>query len=361
MKLNKRASPNTTMDEEDVVTIKRVFSALGYYQVDPDDGADTYPDAEMFDAVREYQKDHGLPPTGEIRKNDPLIDQIEEDLNAKGQKYVQRCQDDACDHCQEAAGTVHDAYTEVFEHPNCRCYLEPIESKESDNFNRDLSMQVDDFVREVEKASETKLKQGTDNYLSREERRERIKSGMPMRLDIKENPNETGAKVWYEYEGLGVEAVQKYDALIEQMAERHNVDPDLVRATMYIENSTGHKFGGNAVADKLELSKSVMPMNIRPNLWGDISGSKQNLNAVAANIEAGTILLGRIEQSIIDPTPEKVGTLWNGLSKDQVSGVGARIGRAYEEKPWLHPIEQMAREEDEYEEFLNNPFGFRYN
>jgi hypothetical protein len=35
-----------------------------------------------------------------------------------------------------------------------------------------------------------------------------------------------------------------------------------------------------------------------------------------------------------NPTPEKVGTLWNSISQEEVTTQGARIGRIYRERPW---------------------------
>ena len=66
---------------------------------------------------------------------------------------------------------------------------------------------------------------------------------------------------------LGKEAVNKYGEIVDKEAKAQGVDPNLVKAILYYENADGHKFGGNAFADKLGWSGSVMPMNINPNIW----------------------------------------------------------------------------------------------
>ena len=53
-----------------------------------------------------------------------------------------------------------------------------------------------------------------------------------------------------------------------------------------------------------------------------------------ANIEASTILLKRIRDRVEKPTPEKIGTLWNGLGLEENNEFGNYIGELYRKKPW---------------------------
>ena len=52
------------------------------------------------------------------------------------------------------------------------------------------------------------------------------------------------------------------------------------------------------------------------------------------NIETGVLLLKRIRDRVDKPTPEKIGTLYNSLSKDNVTAYGEYVGKVYKEKPW---------------------------
>ena len=42
---------------------------------------------------------------------------------------------------------------------------------------------------------------------------------------------------------LGADAVREHDRVIREECERAGVDPDLVRAIMYVEVAQGHYFG----------------------------------------------------------------------------------------------------------------------
>lgn len=52
------------------------------------------------------------------------------------------------------------------------------------------------------------------------------------------------------------------------------------------------------------------------------------------NIEASAVLLKRLANRIENPTPEKIGTLWQSTAKDKTSFYGEYIRRVYDEKPW---------------------------
>lgn len=104
---------------------------------------------------------------------------------------------------------------------------------------------------------------------------------------------------------------------------------------MYTEASTGHKFGLNQSANLSHYSGSQMPINIRGNIWGDFNGKQYDTYNSDQNIELGTQILKNIQNSLDNPTPDRIGTLWNDTSADQINDVGARIKTAYETKPWL--------------------------
>ncbi|MBX9634548.1 MAG: hypothetical protein K2X44_06170, partial [Magnetospirillum sp.] len=151
---------------------------------------------------------------------------------------------------------------------------------------------------------------------------------------VKTNPKETGEAPPWRIDQLGQNAIQKYGKLAEEEAKLQGVDPDLVKAIMYYENADGHKFGLNDVADKLGISGSVMPMNINPKIWGGLGIDRSDASDPQKNIRTAVTLIKRIQDRVDGPTPEKIGSLWNGIMLDQVNPRGARIGRIARERPW---------------------------
>lgn len=137
----------------------------------------------------------------------------------------------------------------------------------------------------------------------------------------------------YNMDSLGKRAIHENHDIISKYAQKHNVDPDLIRAVMYAENARGHKGGLNAAAEYVGFSTSKMPMNIQESRWKTLVNAS-DLNEKEKNIEAGTILLKRIRDRVSDPSPENIGTLWNNLKDNETSKFGEYIGTVYREKPW---------------------------
>lgn len=182
---------------------------------------------------------------------------------------------------------------------------------------------------------------GTHNYMSEAERTKAIIEGRKLRFRVNNNPNAITAAP-HEIPELGVANVKDNEIMVDSFSKKHGVDPDLVKAIMYMEGANGHKGGLDYVADMVGVSTSVYPMNIQ-NQWGrGFIGENYNPYNKAHNIEAGVKLIKRISESIENPTPEKIGTLWNGTSKDTISDVGARVGKYYKEKPWLEPTRKWS-------------------
>ncbi|HRC27293.1 MAG TPA: hypothetical protein PKX87_07680 [Alphaproteobacteria bacterium] len=170
-------------------------------------------------------------------------------------------------------------------------------------------------------------------------REDAIKRNLPARFEIKENPQIDYGSSWLDnlrtFESYGKSAVNENDRRILRYSEKHNIDPDLVRAVMFAENARGHHFGGNSVMEMIGKAKSIMPMNIQKNRWSSlIDKTPENMYDPDANIEASTVLLSRLRDRIEKPTPEKVGTLWNSLKEQETTIFGAYIGKVYREKPW---------------------------
>lgn len=57
--LNRPLSTTSPSDPDDVLTAKRVFRRLGYYEI-PRYGLTPYPDQPLFDGIRDYQRDNDL-------------------------------------------------------------------------------------------------------------------------------------------------------------------------------------------------------------------------------------------------------------------------------------------------------------
>lgn len=180
---------------------------------------------------------------------------------------------------------------------------------------------------------------GTHNYMSESERKKAIIEGRKLRFRINGNPFAIVAAP-HEIPELGVWNVKNNEILTDAFSKKHGVDPDMVKAIMYMEGANGHKFSLDHVADMVGISTSIYPMNMQ-NYWGrGFMGENYNPYNKAQNIEAGVKLIKRISESIENPTPEKIGSLWNGMMLDEVNDVGARVGKYYKEKPWLEPTKK---------------------
>ncbi|OGQ07434.1 MAG: hypothetical protein A3G32_00690 [Deltaproteobacteria bacterium RIFCSPLOWO2_12_FULL_40_28] len=159
------------------------------------------------------------------------------------------------------------------------------------------------------------------------DRKKSILENTPAIFEVAENPKADGSKPWFENHKQS--QVAKYDDLIVKEAKAQNVDPDLVRAIMYMETTHGYY-------DKIyPFRDSILPMNINSEAWKNLGYSKQDLENPEINIHAGVMLIKRISERIKEPTVEKIATHYNALAKDKVTDYGARVGNIYHEKLWL--------------------------
>lgn len=162
-----------------------------------------------------------------------------------------------------------------------------------------------------------------------------LKNDVPARFDIAETPHQTGDAPFRRQHSKGVEAVKKYDAVIHREAQRQDVDSNLIRAIMYVENADGSHYGLESVLTALGAAKTLMPMNINPKTWEGMDGkSIKDFKDPEKNIAAAVALIRRIRDRIENPTPSKIGSIWNFTGREKVSSLGARIGRAYKERLW---------------------------
>ncbi len=174
-----------------------------------------------------------------------------------------------------------------------------------------------------------------DNYLTEAQRIQALKNGQQLNLYMQDSQNANYEWPWYTMNWLGKYYVDKHNNDIEKYAMQNNIDPDLVRAVMYNEGATGHKGVFNYLGDLIGASGSQMPMNIQGQTWGDFNGKHYDSYIPQQNIELGTKVLKQMQNSLNNPTPDRIGTLWNETGANNINDVGARVKTAYETKPWL--------------------------
>lgn len=160
-----------------------------------------------------------------------------------------------------------------------------------------------------------------------EERKQSIIDNTPALFPIEDNPKAIGTKPFYE---LGNQSeVGKWCAHITQISRRHRIDPELVKAIMYMETTHGWY---DAIHP---WRRTILPMNIHYAYWRNLGVTPEVLKVPQYNIEFGVILLSRIRDRLENPTRAKIGTLYNSLAAVKVSDYGARIVSLYWEKPWI--------------------------
>ncbi len=135
----------------------------------------------------------------------------------------------------------------------------------------------------------------------------------------------------YALDFAGRIAVSAYVSDIDRLSAKYGVDPHLVKSIMYVENAQGNYGGLTYLADSLGFSRTIMPMNINPNIWGGLVGSDANFNSAQTNIEAGVILISRIQNHLAptDRTIAKIATLYNSTDQTKVTNYGARVEQVY--------------------------------
>ena len=97
---------------------------------------------------------------------------------------------------------------------------------------------------------------------------------------------------WNEIHQLN--GVEKYNSLIVAAAKEYSLDPDLLRAIVYME--TTHGYYDNAISNVFRafnltpnyipegVNKSILPMNINTQFWGDNFGSREGFrNCIKKN------------------------------------------------------------------------------
>lgn len=132
IKLTGPFARNTAVAEFDVRQIKKVLNQLGYYTPDEEFGITGFAETKLFDALKEFQKDHSLNPTGSAKPDDETIRLLnqEADKDQEGY-YIWRTVEDG------KVRAAHAQYNRTVrkwsdapdpgDDYNCRCWAEHVE------------------------------------------------------------------------------------------------------------------------------------------------------------------------------------------------------------------------------------------
>ncbi len=176
------------------------------------------------------------------------------------------------------------------------------------------------------------------NYLSPSARINALRNEEKLNFTLRDNPSANYNWPLHTLHPYGDHYVKKYNDKIDKYANQYGVDPDMVKAIMYSEGATGHYLFGNYLGDLFHTSKSQMPMNIQGRLWGNFDGQQYDTYDPEQNIELGTRLIKRITDSLDNPTPDRIGTLWNDTGENEINDFGGRVQTAYDTKPWQNNL-----------------------
>lgn len=139
-----------------------------------------------------------------------------------------------------------------------------------------------DYFRKIQQNIQQQSLKPYDNYMTSEERIENMKQGKNLFLDIENNPDANYNLPWYTIEKYGQDNVNEYLDTIDKYAQKYDYD-------------------------------TYNPEQ---------------------NIELGVQVIKQIQNSIHNPTPEKVGTVWNRTGAMEVNDFGARTKTIYDNKLW---------------------------
>lgn len=129
--LSQPFASNGEVDEYDVKQMKKLLNRLGFYQPYEKIGITGIADKAVFDALKMFQKEQGLPVTGTAKPDDDTIRALnKEALKSKEGQYIWRTVEDAKvrkNHAQFNR-TIRDwnDNPDPGEDFNCRCWAQPV-------------------------------------------------------------------------------------------------------------------------------------------------------------------------------------------------------------------------------------------
>jgi soluble lytic murein transglycosylase-like protein len=132
------------------------------------------------------------------------------------------------------------------------------------------------------------------------------------------------------YQRTDYELVRRTDYWIAEESAKVGVDPDLVRAIIWMEST--HGWYDRVLPESQR--KTILPMNVYASYWKDLGFSRAELNRADTNIRAGAVILKGLWTRVENPSVEKVATLYHDLRDEAVSGYGKTVDYYYQTKPW---------------------------
>jgi peptidoglycan hydrolase-like protein with peptidoglycan-binding domain len=296
--LAKRFSTSNQVDEYDVKKIKKSLNLLGYYQPLKTTGITEIPDKNLFEAIKTFQADYKLPVTGTLAPDDETVTRLNQEISKTPDGYyIWRTVEDNKVRGSHAAlnGTVRawNDSPDPGQEFNCRCWAEPLSSTKADRKSAILGNGKADF---------------------------RLKPDL--------HPNDK--KPFYAMHMFS--EVNENDNIIIREARLARIDPDLVRAIIYVETTQGYYDRGYELFNR---NQTLRPMNIHAEFWKNLEYTRKQLETPRDNIKAGVELLKRIKQHAPHANNAEIATLYNDLGAKRVSDYGARVQKVFVEKPWL--------------------------
>ena len=83
-------------------------------------------------------------------------------------------------------------------------------------------------------------------------------------------------------------------------------------------------------------NKSILPMNMNVDFWGDAFGSRADMHDPMKNIMAGANLFKRIKACMSSSADiARIAAVYNNLGAQKISDHGARVKCIYHKKSWI--------------------------
>ena len=148
---------------------------------------------------------------------------------------------------------------------------------------------------------------------------------------VAENLKADGAEPIYEISAFS--EVSRHSPHIDRVARETGVEARLIRAIMYMETTHGYY---DAPLSLVGRNKSILPMNVNVEYWGNAFGDRKRLADPYANIKAGAEILKAIIANLPpESSVRQIATLYNNINAQVVTDYGARVEKIYATQPWL--------------------------
>ncbi len=347
LRLTGPVGPGRRNDPDDLRRVRAALSTLGWLPGDEETGAAAASgfDGGLQQAIQQFQSDNGLEPDGRIAPDGGTVARLRYRLKDRG-GAGESGSDAGLRASSEPsrilrpplrkAGSVtarapkprsRPAWVrdEGVRTPSGTVAPPPEQNLAYDNYTDHRLVDPDSYSRPFDVASrDTRL------FTDSSERRRSIVDNTPGLFNIQPAPQARPRETVHRLETLGINAIRDYGPFIDQAAERHSVDPDLIRAIMFIETAHGYYDTGLAAVG---AAKTIRPMNVHTEFWADFISDRDPSNP-EDNIDIAAQLLRRIIDRLEAPTVAKVATIYHSLGRERVSGYGVDVAYYYNRRIW---------------------------